>query len=178
MLKLIGILAFSLGILATPLMASTYTVGTTNVGGLDPFIFEDAKVGSTANEELWVQETLGDLSAEWVISKADVIYQSTDTYGIFAFNLYTAPDYFLIKNATRIALFENVADLSWGVFDSSVLSSVFNIPSSDIEISHVTEFVVDDDGGSIRNNPVPIPAAVWLFGSGLIGLLTVRKKVA
>ncbi len=43
---------------------------------------------------------------------------------------------------------------------------------------HVTNF---DSGGSesFVNNPVPVPAAIWLFGSGLIGLLGVaRKKVA
>jgi hypothetical protein len=33
--------------------------------------------------------------------------------------------------------------------------------------------------GDIINQPVPVPAAVWLFGSGLIGLVGVarRKKV-
>ena len=40
---------------------------------------------------------------------------------------------------------------------------------------------VDIDKGSLlyRINAVPIPAAVWLFGSGLIGLISVtrRKKV-
>jgi hypothetical protein len=32
--------------------------------------------------------------------------------------------------------------------------------------------------GSLSTTPVPIPAAVWLFGSGLIGLVTVARRKA
>ena len=28
----------------------------------------------------------------------------------------------------------------------------------------------------VSNNPVPIPGAVWLFGSGLIGLVGIKRK--
>lgn len=31
-------------------------------------------------------------------------------------------------------------------------------------------------GGTIGANPVPVPGAVWLMGSGLVGLLGLRKK--
>ncbi len=31
--------------------------------------------------------------------------------------------------------------------------------------------------GSITGSPVPIPAAVWLFGSGLLGLIGIRKRI-
>ncbi|VAW68080.1 hypothetical protein MNBD_GAMMA10-1985 [hydrothermal vent metagenome] len=30
--------------------------------------------------------------------------------------------------------------------------------------------------GRITSNPVPVPAAVWLFGSGLIALITIRRR--
>jgi len=30
--------------------------------------------------------------------------------------------------------------------------------------------------GDIVNQPVPIPAAVWLFGAGLIGLVGVARR--
>ena len=40
---------------------------------------------------------------------------------------------------------------------------------------HVTNFT---SGGSdsFVNNPVPIPAAVWLFGSGLLGLVGIARR--
>jgi hypothetical protein len=30
---------------------------------------------------------------------------------------------------------------------------------------------------NINVAPVPIPAAVWLFGTGLLGLLGIRRKI-
>jgi hypothetical protein len=33
-------------------------------------------------------------------------------------------------------------------------------------------FAMDD----LESNPVPVPAAVWLLGSGLIGLIGIRRR--
>jgi hypothetical protein len=40
--------------------------------------------------------------------------------------------------------------------------------------------IVEIDGGmyDIQGNPVPVPAAVWLLGSGLIGLIGIRRRQA
>ncbi len=45
-------------------------------------------------------------------------------------------------------------------------------------IDHVGTYINADAGGSltIAATPVPIPAAVWLLGSGLIGLIGARRK--
>jgi hypothetical protein len=31
--------------------------------------------------------------------------------------------------------------------------------------------------GDVFNTPVPLPAAIWLLGAGLIGLVGVRRKL-
>jgi hypothetical protein len=48
-----------------------------------------------------------------------------------------------------------------------------------VDLTHVAggnDFAIDDIGFDKRS-PVPIPAAVWLFGSGLLGLFGVRRKI-
>lgn len=39
-----------------------------------------------------------------------------------------------------------------------------------------TAIVVDHIGASVTVNAVPVPAAVWLFGSGLIGLVGISRR--
>lgn len=44
--------------------------------------------------------------------------------------------------------------------------------------AHVQGINADPDSGWIAPNPVPVPAAVWLFGSGLLGLIGVARRKA
>jgi len=44
--------------------------------------------------------------------------------------------------------------------------------------SHVASSTVWFDNIAVDTNAVPVPGAVWLFGSGLIALITYRKKIA
>ena len=146
-------------LLTLSLAANASFIGATDVGETDTFLFEDAKVGSTAAETLWVQTKLLDPTVNWEVKVADVSYQETDTSGIFAFELLFEPDYFLVKNSTRMALFENVASLDWGVFDRALLSSGFHF-GDDFEISHVTEL----SGSGTPRNTVPEPGILLLLG--------------
>jgi hypothetical protein len=40
------------------------------------------------------------------------------------------------------------------------------------------DFLVDSVAFEITGNPVPVPAAVWLLGSGLLGLVGIRRRKA
>ena len=88
------------------------------------------------------------------------------------------PDYWLIKNSDWWALFSNVANLDWGVFNTTSLPLGMNLPDEDNSfiISHVTEF--DGEGGGGGEGNVPEPTVIALFGMGLLGmgLSRIRKK--
>jgi hypothetical protein len=71
-----------------------------------------------------------------------------------------------------------------GFFGSGELHGVIRIPGSydSIMFTHAGEFWHGFTvGASGLASPVPIPAAVWLFGSGLAGLMgmeKIRRKIA
>ena len=146
----------------------------TDVGGVDTFKAEDAKAGSTAAETIWVNSILGSegITVQYEVKAQDVVYYSTDgisaTGGVFALDLRpTSADYFLVKNGTRMALFENLANIDWGVFDTGFLSDAMKLPDPDgYVISHVTQF---------NPNAVPEPGMVGLLAIGVLGMLVRRR---
>ena len=144
----------------------------TNVGVVDSFIAEDDKVGNPQSEEDWVNSILGTGTVTYTVKNDPVTYFMTDTTDVFAFELESAPEYFLVKNAQRIALFQNLADIDWGVFDTGDLSAAMNLPDFTGEdaftISHVTEF----------NGSVPEPGVLGLLGLGMVGIVLGRRRMA
>ncbi len=159
-----GLLSLGVSNTCFAVLINDVNAGSNNgsdVGNIDIFIAEDAKQGNPDSELTWVNGLLNP-DTTFTIKTENIDYFATDVAGVFAFALSAEPDYYIIKNATRVALFQNVASLDWGVFDATLLSSRMNLPSGEFTISHVTEF-----GGNVS---VPEPASVALLGAGLLGI--------
>ena len=189
MSKLGSAIALSLSLVsasyATVIKGGTYN--DVDVGVLDNLI----GVGHTANcgektETDWVNSFLNPngINVDYVIKQEPTPYYTTDSGGVFAFKVpfeNTYPDYFLVKNSKMSALFENNDLKAWGVFDIGGINTMlsgsgitYNLgKGDDLTISHVTAF----NTGSVTINEVPVPPASWLFGTGLLGLVGLRKRI-
>jgi hypothetical protein len=66
-----------------------------------------------------------------------------------------------------------VMDLDAGTTFADVLDDLLG---PDLRVGLHAQAFMDDESCSFVNNPIPIPGAVWLLGSGLLGLLGLRRK--
>lgn len=151
-----------------------------NVGQLDYLIdqqFHNGPGGNPAGETSWVNNVLAAQPAAPSVTFATkydpVTYYTTDTANHFAFQLAENVDYFMIKNSTYRALFENKNNFGWGVFDTTLLDNGFNLPDANsYQISHVTQFVSDEP----RTTNIPEPQTMTVLFLGILCLLVARRK--
>jgi hypothetical protein len=112
-------------------------------------------------------ESSGDLTPSWNFTQKVVFngaYFSGYNYGTVQMDLYLNDT---IVHSTGTFAPSDVSTFFATGYDGLVDKVVINTPEPDY-------WVMDDL--TYNANTVPIPAAVWLFGSGLLGLFGVRRK--
>jgi len=171
------VIYFGLSSLSWSYMITDIAAGSNNgaiVGELDNYVAYTSKASmSNSNpdsETNWVNSILNP-DVNYTVKTEKLNYYQTNGTNIFAFELKSKPEYFVIKNSIYWALYQNVMSLDWGVFDADALNEGFNLPDGDSwQISHVSEF-----SGAVS---VPEPGSISLLVLGLIGLVIARKKIS
>ncbi len=159
--------------LALPVWADTLTLD--EVGSIDSLIAKTyLKNSGEATETEWVNTIETDLSYAYKNNGNFDWYQimdNDDTTDLWAQSLETDADFYIIKTGNlhtgfRDFLFENLFDLGYAVIDLKE----FGAPNIG-KVSHITEFTKGD-----VPSPVPEPATMVLFGTGLLGLAGISRK--
>lgn len=149
----------------------TLSGGATDVGSADALVGISQLPNSGQQTETdWVNSLLNP-DTTFTTKTETVSYSLVDGQtSIYAFALQSDPGWYIIKNATWWALFQNANSFDWAVFDEDLLPSRMNLGGTgELTISHVSEF-----GGSIN---VPEPSSLTLLAAGLLGLVATRRLV-
>jgi len=124
---------------------------------------------------------------EWSLAGEKEIKDPTTniwTYVIPDDKAISSPFVIVLKAADKISayLFKNLADLKDNVTGEFLISfKITNPNGKEItpDLSHISIYTTDSyipPGTNIFGNPVPLPAALWLFGPALLGFLGFRRK--
>ena len=196
-------ICFSLLLLVaiSPLTAHAYTINTTTDVGLEDTLINVALLPSSGDQtEIdFVTAQLG--TANFELKTGGLTATPTDEDpSILAAPLNPPDDYYVLKNSTHWALFQNNALLDWAVFETDrtvdvltyeregpgnqgdlvltgtttgqSFSDLFNLSSTQLAISHITVFGGPGTGPGPGPGPGPgVPVPAPLALFGLGGLL-------
>lgn len=177
-----------LGVLGAALLAASsgwsYTIGSTDVGGLDTLLNTPTSPANQGDATVlaWINSYINPDASSLDRTNSPTFYRVDGSSSIYAIALTGAPDYFHLFNANHDALFANdgsgTGAADWGVFDISWFNvacngnnpgpcNSLNIYGATGTISHV------DVVGSHAS--VPEPSSLGLLAAGVLGLVAVRR---
>ncbi|MEX0605017.1 MAG: PEP-CTERM sorting domain-containing protein [Marinobacter sp.] len=157
---------------------SANLIGGVFVGGVDLLIAQADKDdvsslcgpgGSPTTELCWINTVL-EPDTTYGVKTENQTYQFVDgDSSLIGYMLDSPTEYFMIKNATWWALFQNNADFDWAVIDTALLNSSFNLPDGqELTISHVATL-----GNKVVS--VPEPGTLALLSLGLFAMGIKRR---
>lgn len=159
--------AIQAGLLNLPSFTASYTTETLQNGVLDT---DNNTLTFAANSiQTTITANLGQTQQNWVFTHNLDLSQSAGTVSIDS----CSPTF----NAVCLAISNSALNqISLNTINQSLLANFFNFEEvSFAGTKSFGNYDVDYEA-NMQLSPVPVPAAAWLFGSALMGLVIRKKK--
>ena len=161
----------------------TFTITNTSLttNSVNLFAWTDIDVGG-GDQVTGYADDLGEI-IELDLNNRPVAYRQYDARDEVITRVSVAPDHYEVglSDAGDCNL-QTICDRIFN-FSDTILRDEINVGSLPSDLNQAAEWVLILGAGEsftftheMTVNPVPVPAAVWLFGSGLLGLMGVARR--